>query len=222
MSENYGIESPEYVLQVLNRWYSQRIKNSYTQDDSNKLGIAAIGILDSLEGVSFEEKNRLRPDLLKRCSIESQVAEAGSYFSRAYATLEAFQEGFEINGQRLSDVPEGVRQEYLEDTLRAYGPMQRFVNLVRAKSKNKFPEDLEFKDIDESFIETFGNCDNFIDFSILLLDSGRVLLDYAIATGKISKKAYAYMDKFVDVLKPFHRRFLRKAFGDLESRISLN
>jgi hypothetical protein len=222
MDEYSGIVSKEYVLQVLDKWYSERVKKSYTKNDADRLEIEAVNILDSLEGFSVEERIELEPELLGRCSVDAMVEEAGSYFSRAYATVEGLKEGLELSGQRISDLPEGVRKEYLDDPLKSYEPMQRFVTSVRKRSQDKFPEDLTFEDIDKSFIETFGNCNNFISFSNSLLNSGLVLVDFAVSQGRLPRKAYDYTEKFIKILRPFNMEFLRKTFGDLESRVDKN
>jgi hypothetical protein len=210
--ENYTIKSPEYVLGVLDEWYYNIIKSTYTKKDEDDMIRLT---LKSFEGiVSDSEMNELKSIVSKLSSVESQVEASKNCFSQGHATLEAITNGLKIKVMSIDDIPEGVRKEYLDPIFYFYDKMNKFVEYVRKKADENFPNDLNNNDINSSFLEVFKSQEEYVRFIVNMLNSSFILFDIIKEGNGNSKKPEGVSDflgKFsklsTNLWKDISRRF---------------
>ena len=205
----------QYVLEELDKWYGSRVKKSITQLDIDQIKDIPLRELGKIESLKPEQREQIRKELSDKVTLSSMIGEAQQLFTKYYALIEAVKEGYKIKEMPLHETPPGVREEYYGPYITACGKLEEFVNSVREKSDEKFPENLTDKDIDYCFIRTFENPSGFAECGKKINNASLLLYDLALIRGVLSKEQFQYMERNIRAMNPFFDIVANKIFGDL-------
>ncbi len=214
------IESREYVLKKMDKWYAERVRKHLTQEHAEIIAEKFNEALDSA-GIPDNIKNIMRIDSQKEGFFYDQINTAAeSYFSRAYATMEAFMESEEAGGNIKQEyIPKWAREEYFDLVFKTTKQIKMFVDAVRGEAGEKFPGEISYDDINGAFLRTFRGADGFTEFSNSTLDSALLILEYAVISGKEPQEMFNFLEKYFSLIKPIMPQFSRAVFGDLEKML---
>jgi len=215
-----AIESREYVLKELDRWYAGRVKKHLTREHAEIIAEKFKEALDSA-GIPDDIKKNMRIDAQKDGFFYDHInTSAESYFSRTYATMEAFMESEESGGGiKLEYIPKGAKEEYFDLALKTIKQIKMFVDAVRGEAGEKFPDEISDDDINRAFLRTFKDSEGFTKFSNGAFDSALLILEYAVISGKESREMFNFTEKYFSLIKPIMPQLSRAVFGDLEKML---
>ncbi len=201
-------QSREYVLQRLDKWYSDRLRRGYTAEFAEDL-IKKLTCSSSASGNSF-----LNFSLNLLLSPEAQIESAKTCFTNGYAQLERIMGGTSLEGAFLSEVPIGIREEYVDPVFKSFRLFDSFVERVRDSVRHDFDKAISDSDIDRNFLETFGDYRFFSGFIISTLRKSLPLFDVISESKAQNDFMSGIIETAITVLPYVHERIL----GDLKKR----
>lgn len=229
------VESKEYALKKLDEWYVNRFRERYTDEVERKLcqdletgPVNKIGnfevpseFIDALQSLpgnlnlsiwkSYKFSDIL-PFILKK---ESWMPFIEKYFSQSYSTMEAAADGQDTDEFNIKNLHESVKNEYIEPIFKEFRKFKVFVDGVRKKTEEIFPNDLTDKDINNEFIKNFGGHKGFTEFAISYMNALPYLLDIQLRRGEISKEENDITLNILKAYKEVLPYINERLFGDL-------
>ena len=139
--------SRQGVLTRLDQWYVKRFDKGFTPELQTRIKNSLLEII---------EQEDLPEDMRKSISeafLESRKI-VGKSFSLGYHNLERFSSLYEMGH---SDIPNRLKQEYLQPLFDGFKRLHSFVDGTRAIAEEKFPDELTDADIEKAFLKTYGN-----------------------------------------------------------------
>ncbi|MEK6919251.1 MAG: hypothetical protein AABW73_04415 [Nanoarchaeota archaeon] len=200
------IKSREYVLEELDRWYTNRMRDNYNDSDFED----AKKILKNLvKSEKFPADFRVKVlSNLEIVSKEAEIKAAELYFSGSFNQM-----GLVFSSKVLSR----EEIEFLRPYSLAFGKIHRFVSGVRKRANEIFPENLGKRDIDQGFMKVFGGSSGFNDFYNQNLE-GYLRLE-ELANGPESERYKIVQNIYLDESYINFRRALNyRLFRDLENK----
>jgi len=211
------VQSGEYVLVRLDRWYADRYRKNYTDEIGKDI---ARQISDSLHergdlNLSLE---LIMSDTMRKFSKEEQIKQAQTYFTDAYAELEGVIGGLPLGGGRTIDeiIPRGYKEEYIGPLFEQFKKIQQFVERVRGIAGQDLSREVTDRDIDLAFLDAFGNHEGFTEYFIAYINGLSQFLDLAVRMGGITKEAFDDAIMWFEVTKDKLFYIHEKVFGDLK------
>jgi len=208
--------STEYALRKIDEWMSDRISRTYTTHDYNRLvDIASRVIQDTPdEETTPYEKSELEEKLKEQLDPENYSLVYGRIFSDYYAVAEDALETEKFK-DKLSKIPEGVRQEYWQPMLEGFARIKGYVDNVRELAESKFPEDITKEEIDNIFIKSFNGLRGYQDLCKFSYNAALISYEYFVRKGKMSQPEFDFYRRLYGALLPFTQDFNKRVFFDL-------
>lgn len=207
------VASREYVLQRLDKQYINKIKENFNPKLEQELNKRVTEkLIEKRDFSTLVIFNIIFPQFFSR---KAQLNKAGTYFSEGYASLEALIEGSKIEGETIDNIPEGVRNEYIEPLIKVSEKIGDFVNKVRQKSDEITPRELTDKEINDAAIEVYGNINGLAKMYSAIGDVSLQLMDIAYINQQIPKIIRKNMVKIWDVWKDEMPYLLEHLFPDI-------
>ena len=209
--------SREYALERLDQWYADRMEKGYSDELMKRI---EVDLTLFLEGDN-ELRERLSPMMeivRSKLSKESQVREAQSYFTNAYASLEGMIEGVSVNGHTLDKFPEGVRNEYIQPLEEGFEKMRDFVCRIRRRASKNQGAKVTNEEVNQEFSETFQDHGGFTMFCQRYMRSLLPMMDLQVRAGTINQEQFEIARDLTQVLGEVAIPIMSEAvFGDIEA-----
>jgi len=189
-------QSREYVLLKLDNWFARRVGRVFTIEDSSGLFQKVRQTVEELE-CPKEHKLAILESMSLLCLPENQIKEAGSYFSRGYATLEGLVEGNFPASVSLRDMTEGVKNEHFEKLIEAYSKLGEFVGKVRKESFEVSPEELPEDKINLFFVQTFPRIEDFLNFRRISLEAYLLAVNYLVIKKQVPQVFFDFSKRYL-------------------------
>lgn len=208
------IESREYALKRLDKWYADRFRKNYTEEVAEKI-IGSLFTRMIKSGEIGLGKDLLSTGSANGYTREGSIKKAEKYFSQTYATLETIMDGGAPESSVIKRMAPSVREEYVEPVLRAGKKLKDFVDRVRKKSGEIIPEDLSDDDINQAFLDVYGSHRGLTKFCFDYMNAIPLALNLAVIRGELPKKAFDVSVKFIEISKDALSYMNEMVFGDL-------
>ncbi len=202
----------EYTLKRLDEWNYRRANLLKRADEKIlrkvKDSLKEIGKMGSLDELNEEEKLQISNIF----SLEGIIEMNRDALSKNYGFIESI---LNQNFPELyKNIPEGVRNEYFQPSFEEFRQYKSFVDDVRAKSANSFPDELSDKDIDECFKNSFKKTRDYSNHLTRLIDLSLIQMDLDpnldISDKKKLRKFYSSMRGLIPLI-------VEIVYGDLYS-----
>ena len=204
--------SREYVLERLDRWHGDRFEKFYTPEFTQEI----MSQVEEQVRKKYPEKihdPRFKA-MLSHLTPEKQVEAARTYFTNAYATIEAMVEGSSIPGIPADMLPADYREEFLEKLDGSFR-MRRFVDKIRALADQDYEKDLEDSDIEQIYRQVFGSVDEFMeftqDYTTLAVRAAELLAEEINLPPEVVDQAKQAIELFYPIMRTIEER----VFGDI-------
>lgn len=186
--------SREYALERLDKWYADKFRINYTEDIAAKMREQLFESAKNKDDNIRNEVARFAP-LLSR---ENQIEIAEKYFSLSYASTEKLIEDL-VNYKEL---PNGVKEEYVNPLIKQFDRFKGFVEGVRQVSCQNLEREVTDNEINQVFINSFGGHEGFTDFMLKYMQALSYILDLDSRKGKISNSEFKEIEDFLEIARP--------------------
>ncbi len=146
----------DYVLGRIDEWNNKMAQEEYDDNASRK-------VVEKIMNLTREGLDSRGLVNLLHISTRGHVLETTkNYFSNRYTLYEKIVEG--SPDSPLANIPKGIMREYFEPCLKQYKPLVDFVESVRTRFNEIFPNELSDDDIKECFKITFPSLEDYTEF----------------------------------------------------------
>ena len=191
----------DYVLKRLDEWYSNLVKDKYTNAVAAGLKERLEARLEGTETLDILKSARM----FEQFSPENYHSFVNDYFSRSLDSIES-----SVSLDQVID-PDGMYKNLVEGT-QIY--LKKIIESVRIKSEERFPQEISDEDMREAYLSAFEGLDNAIEFGrrltcLAALDYERLLMEE-----KISEDQFYLLNELTGALSEEIPYLLKTFFGD--------
>lgn len=199
-----------YVLERLDRWYSNRIKKGYTSELERKI---IRGVTEDLISTSPQLLvGMIATGSLGKLTREEKFDQAKTYFSDLYEILNRVEE-LKDN----TEIPKAVFNEYFEQTINSLEVGKKFIEKVGEHAQREPLDNFRDGEIDQIFLEVFEGAEGFSNFALGIGNAIFISLELLKIRGKISQERYDLGKGAYEVVRRYMFPIYEAVFGDIKS-----
>lgn len=217
-------ESQEYTLKRLDQWLVDRYNRYYTSEVEREVQSILRSSVKNIEH-PFPVFPLDLEKLIVVFKKENQISAIQNFFSEAYSELETSVEESIENDYRFEGVPQDLVSNLRHIHDKAWKFVE-FVDKVREKIKKVSPNYITNDDINQAFLEIFGEHKEYTESWIAYNNAINRNLQRIFADEKwmneLTKEElldYIASRYLIDVAKYIMPYINEKLFGDLEQRV---
>ena len=210
--------SQEYVLERLDLWYFDRVKRNYTPETADELTKKTKEFITS--EAHFKDKDYWFRIVDAIDQVESRLS-TREFFTRSYSSvMESGINRMIMDHLNLTLHPEGFKQEYIDPVIQHSRKFKSFVDSVRQclsyETPSDFGKELCDDEIDQKYIEAFGNAKGLSDFWTRYASLAIIVYDYDLRRGAIARETHDLDTSYYKIIRFQQPIFFQAIFSDLE------